>query len=273
MNRRIVLIAVAVVLALFGTFAVYSYAHNADERAVAGGRAVQVLVATGRVTAGTSWADAVKSGNMKVENMPASSAPQSALSSLQAPVSKTAVAQSDIAPGQVVLREAFGAAVSQTGIISIPKGMIALSVSLDSNANVAGYVGPHSQVVIFETAKLGLSKAGGAAAAAKQNIVGGTDTNSLYVTKTVVSKAEVIATSASTPTTLVGGDDTNGASSNTTGTTLVTLAVSQANAERLVLAQQTGSLYLGLLSSTSRTSTDSGVMNTGDFKPARIYVK
>ena len=50
MNRRIVLIAVAVVLALFGTFAVYSYAHNADERAVAGGRAVKVLVATKRVS-------------------------------------------------------------------------------------------------------------------------------------------------------------------------------------------------------------------------------
>ena len=49
MNRRIVLIAVAVVLALFGTFAVYSYAHNADERAVAGGRAVKVLIATKRV--------------------------------------------------------------------------------------------------------------------------------------------------------------------------------------------------------------------------------
>ncbi len=61
MNRRIVLIAVAVVLALFGTFAVYSYAHNADERAVAGGRAVKVLIATKRVAAGTTWADAVKS--------------------------------------------------------------------------------------------------------------------------------------------------------------------------------------------------------------------
>ena len=43
--------------------------------------------------------------------------------------------------------------------------------------------------------------------------------------------------------------------------------------ERLVLAQQTGSLYLGLLSSSSKTSTDSGVMNAGNFKPVRIYVK
>ena len=112
MNRRIVLIAVAVVLALFGTFAVYSYAHNADERAVAGGRAVKVLIATKRVAAGTSWADAVKSGNLSVQNMPASSTPQSALSGLDAGISQTAVAQSDIAPGQVVLREAFGTATS-----------------------------------------------------------------------------------------------------------------------------------------------------------------
>ena len=81
MNRRIVLIVVAVVLAIFGTVAVYGYAHNADKRAVADGRAVKVLIATKRVPAGTSWADAVKSGNLSVQNVPASSRPVDALSS------------------------------------------------------------------------------------------------------------------------------------------------------------------------------------------------
>jgi pilus assembly protein CpaB len=269
MNRRIVLIAVAVVLALFGTFAVYSYAHNADERAVAGGRAVKVLIATKRVAAGTSWADAVKGGTMSVQNMPASSAPQSALSSLSAGVSNSAVAQSDIAPGQVVLREAFGAQTAQTGVVAIPKGLIALSVSLGTDADVAGYVSPQSEVVIFETAKLGLSKSGGSAAVGKQNIVGGQSASDLYVTKAIVSRAEVIATSAAAPTDLVGKSD----SASSGGAVLVTLAVSQQDAERLILAQHTGDLYLGLLSSTSNTSTDAGVMNTGDFKPVRIYVK
>src|SRR3954466_1767705 len=128
MNRRIVLIAVAVVLALFGTFAVYGYARNADERAVAGGRAVKVLIATKRVAAGTTWADAVKSGNLTVQNMPAASTPQSALSGLDAGISQNSVAQSDIAPGQVVLREAFGAVTSDTGVLAIPKGLIAITV-------------------------------------------------------------------------------------------------------------------------------------------------
>ena len=51
MNRRIVLVAVAVVLALFGTLAVYSYTQNADQRAVAGSKAAQVLIAVKQVPA------------------------------------------------------------------------------------------------------------------------------------------------------------------------------------------------------------------------------
>jgi pilus assembly protein CpaB len=263
MNRRIVLIAVAVVLALFGTFAVYSYAHNADERAVAGGRAVQVLVATKRVTAGTSWADAVKSGHMKVENMPASSAPDSALSSLQAPVTNTAVAQSDIAPGQVVLSQAFGTAVSQTGVLSIPKNQIAISVTLSPDANVAGYVSPRSQVIIFVTTGLKLAPG--------QKLTKQITGDALTVTRTVVPTASVIATSAAAPTDTVGDESSNTGSSS--GSTLITLALTQKDAERVIQAEHIGQLSLGLLTADSHPVMDGGVVNAGVFHPVPIWVK
>jgi pilus assembly protein CpaB len=263
MNRRIVLIAVAVVLALFGTFAVYSYAHNADERAVAGGRAVKVLIATKRVAAGTSWSDAVKSGNLTVQNMPASSAPQSALASLDEGVAQTAVAQSDIAAGQVVLREAFAAASAQTGVLGIPKGQLAITVSLGSDADVAGFVAPHSEVVIFMTAPLKDPNA----AKSKQSTTGG----DLTVTRAVVPRASVIATSAASPTNLVGKSADG--SAPTTGSVLVTLALSQADAERVITAQHVGQLYLGLLTDNSTVSQDGGVVNSGVFSPTPIWVK
>jgi pilus assembly protein CpaB len=262
MNRRIVLIAVAVVLALFGTFAVYSYAHNADERAVAGGRAVKVLIATKRVVAGTSWADAVKSGTMSVQNMPSSSTPDSALTSLSAGVANTAVAQSDIAPGQVVLREAFGTATPQTGVLAIPKGKVAISVSLGSDADVAGYVSPQSQVIVFVTSSLKQP------AGTKNKLATAGDT--LSVTRTVVSRASVIATSAAAPTDTVGKTADSGSAQ---GSVLVTLALSQLDAQRVIMSQNAGQLYLGLLSDTSVVTQDGGVVNAGAFHPAPIWVK
>lgn len=261
MNRRIVLIAVAVVLALFGTFAVYSYAQNADKRAVAGGRAVKVLIATKRVAAGTSWSDAVKSGNLSVQNMPASSTPQSALSGLDAGISQNAVAQSDIAPGQVVLREAFGAVTSQTGVLAIPKGLIAITVALGADADVAGYIAPRSNVIIFVTA--GLKEPAGT----KQATTAG---DTLTVTRTVVPRASVIATSAAAPTNLVGkSNDTSAAQ----GSVLVTLALSQKDAQRVINQQKIGQLTLGLLSDTSVVTQDGGYVNAGVFHTAPIWVK
>jgi pilus assembly protein CpaB len=265
MKRRIVLIGVAVVLALFGTFAVYGYANSADERAVAGGRAVHVVVATKLVAAGTSWKDAVASGTLSVQNVPASAAPSSSISGLDAGIASDAVAQSDIAPGQLVLRQAFGSATSQTGVLAIPKGKIAITVSLGADTDVAGYVGPRSQVIIFVTAPLKVL--------GKQEQ--DTSGDQLTVTRTVVPSAEVIATSQAAPTDVDGQTATqdNSTAAATTGSVLVTLALSQQDAERVINQQNVGHLTLGLLSATSRVSQDGGYVNAGKFHTAPIWVK
>jgi pilus assembly protein CpaB len=263
MKRRIVLVAVAVVLALFGTVAVYGYAHSADQRAIAGGRAVKVVIAKDRVAAGTSWKDAVSAGSLSVQNMPAASAPSSALTGLDAGIAGDSVAQSDIAPGQPVLRQAFGPAIAQTGVLAIPKGLIAITVSLDNPADVAGYVGPRSQVIIFVTAPLKTKKN-------NEDTSGDT----LTVTRTVVPRAEVIATSQAAPTNVDGQTASNGAStSNTGGSVLVTLALPQHDAERVINQQNIGQLSLGLLSASSKVAMDGGYVNAGVFHTSPIWVK
>jgi pilus assembly protein CpaB len=259
MNRRIVLIGVAVVLALFGTFAVYGYAHSADQRAVAGGHAVQVVVATKRVAAGTSWKSAVRS--LSVQNVPASSAPEDSITSLSADISASSVAQSDIAPGQLVLREAFAPAVAQTGVLAIPQGMIAISLSLASDADVAGFIGPRSQVAVFATAPMKTARY------ANQDMIGAT----LTVTRTVVPHAEVIATSQSAPTNVDGQSASQ--SSTSTGTVLVTVALTQADAERVINMQKVGELTLGLLSASSKVTQDGGYVNASTFRTAQVWVK
>jgi pilus assembly protein CpaB len=263
MNRRIVLVAAAVVLALVGTFAVYSYAHNADQRAVAGTKATTVLVATSRVPAGTSWAEAVKKKYFTPEKMPSDSAPQTALASVaNAAIGSDAVAQSDIAPGQIVLRESFAAKTATTGVLSIPKGDIAISFQVGSDADVAGFVGPGSEVIIFLTSQLTGKKIPSA-----YTTSGATPT----FTKTVVPRANVLATSQAATTQVAGSSSSSDATSG--GTVLLTIALSQKDAERVILSEKIGTLYLGLLSATSRVSADPGVLNIGSFQPVPVFVK
>src|SRR2546423_1325535 len=56
MKRNVVAIAVGIVLAMLGSLAVLVYVRSADSRALAGKRAVSVLVATKRIPAGTTGA-------------------------------------------------------------------------------------------------------------------------------------------------------------------------------------------------------------------------
>ena len=264
MNRRIVLVAVAVVLALFGTLAVYSYTQNADQRAVAGSKAAQVLIAVKQVPAGTTWGDAVKGGYMKQENMPAASTPDSALtSSTTSTVQTTEVAASDIGPGQIVLRQMFGAKVAATGVLAIPKGKIAITVAMANDADVAGFVVPQSEVALFLTTSV-VRPAG-------TKTTSDTFGTSLQVTRILLPRVSVIATSQAAPTDLGG---TKAASSNnSSGSVLITLALTQEEAERVIEGRTIGQLYMGLLSDSSLTGPDEGVSNVGVFKPALIFVK
>jgi hypothetical protein len=53
---------------------------------------------------------------------------------------------------------------------------------------------------------------------------------------------------------------------------VVTLALSQLDAQRVILQQQVGQLYLGLLSANSKVGMDGGVVNVGQFKPVPTWV-
>jgi pilus assembly protein CpaB len=266
MNRRIGLIALAVVLALVGTGAVYSYAHNADKRAVEATRSAKVVYATKQIPAGTTWGDAIKGDYFTEEKVPIDAAPSTAVANTKASIPLDQVATAEIKPGQIVVREMFGEKSATTGILAIPKGKMAISITLPSNADVAGFVQSGSQVAIFHTFKIGK---GENSSMPKVDLGGGTD---LYGTKLLLPRVDVIATSQDAPSDLNGGKNNNN-NNNSTTNVLVTLALSQTDAERMVLAQQTGELYLGLLSDSSVTAPDGGVLNLVKFEPTPIYAK
>jgi pilus assembly protein CpaB len=247
MNRRIGLLAASLAVALLGTAAVFSYVNGVEADAANGAEMVEVLVAAERVPAGTSATTATKSGLVQLSSLPRRSVPEGALKSLDDLGDQTAV--SDIFAGEVLLKAKFADQTARTGALVIPKDKIAVSVELGDPQRVAGFVVPGSEVAIFATVD-----AAGAVLGAD-----GEYTDVLLPRVSVIAVGPATLRPDATPAPKKKGDDT-------VTKAVLTVAVSQDEAARLVHGAQTGELYLGLLSTTSKTGGDAGVSTSNLFK-------
>ena len=267
MSRRFGLLAVALVVALLGTFAVFSYVSQVEAKTLTGAEPVDVLVATERLSSGTSGAAAAKGALVELVSMPRKSVPEGALTSLDAVGKQTLV--SDVFAGEVLLKAKFADQSARTGDLVIPKDKIAMSVELEDPQRVAGFVVPGSEVAIFATIDKKTAK-GSATATATQ-----TSANSATVdveaeaevddsyTELLLPRTSVIAVGPGTLRPAADKDEDKGEDEVTKA--VLTVAVTQAEAERLVHGVQNGELYLGLLSTTSKTGPGVGVTNTSLF--------
>lgn len=252
MTRRTVLFAASIAVAMLATASLYAYISSVNDRAIADAKPVQVLIAKGLIPAGTSAADASSKGLVTLSTIPQQSVPEGALSDI-APV-KALVAVSDIYPGEMLLAVKFSTAQT-TGALTIPSDKIAVSVELEDPARVAGFVVPGSSVAIFNTFSLET-----AAGASPQ----------METTRLLLAKVPVIAVGPTSLRPSSSDDSADKARANTEDkpvpSTILTVAVTEKEAEKLVHATQTGKLYFGLLSDKSSTSGASrGVDNHNLF--------
>ena len=215
---------VAIVLALLAGVAVYIYQSTADSRALAGKQGVTVVVAKADLAVGTKLSDAVGMGAVGYATYPAGTLPAGTLSTIDETNSGLVVSHA-IAAGQLILGSELSSFVNPNALIQIPEGRIAVTVNVDDAARVGSFVAPGSKVVIYWTPA---------------------DNQSSSV---LLPAADVIAVGA------VSTASTNPA--NTGNGSLVTLALTPADAPRVVLASKTGSLYFGLLSDGTAVSTSS----------------
>ena len=238
MARRLGLLAVAVVLSLFGAISLIAYARGSDARAAEGQSTVSVLVAAKDVPAGTAAASLGSAVVLRA--LPGTAVPAGAMKDLTA--LKDQVSAQDLHAGEVVLPTQFvGRQIA--GSLKIPAGKLAMSVQLQDPERVGGFVLPGSQVAVFVT----YSKSAAA-----------TD----LVTRMLLSRVQVIAVgptalstvggSAQDPAKKAGGLGSGGAAGNDP-TALLTVAVDAGQATKLVQGTQTGKLYFALLSDTSNT--------------------
>ena len=255
MKRRLLIIVLALILAAVGTTGVLSYVRGADTRAIAGMKAVSVLVAQKKITSGTTAGSALHGGLLASQTLPASSVPSSALSAITGDLASL-VLSADLQPGQLLLRPMLVTPAQTTSGLAIPPGQMALTVAFCLPEAVAGAVQAGSEVAVFDTV-------GNATISAQPGCSGshGEITGTIK-TRVVLTRVQVLsvgtASSAGTASASTASALAGGSSASSGGGTLVTLAVTQAQAEQLIQMTETGMPYLALLTSNSRTTSDAG---------------
>jgi pilus assembly protein CpaB len=252
-KRRILAVVVAIVLAALGTGLVLVYVSRANSRAIAGQKAVTVLVAAKLIPAGTAASAAQSEGLLQREVLPAKSVPANAVRSISPGLSEL-VASAAIEPGQLLLRPMLVTAdlASATGGIAVPPGTVAVTLNLCLPEAVAGYLHPGSTVAVYDTSvPPGGSLSAGANCTAAHSQQGPAQTQLVLGSAEVLSVGPASTTTASTgstTTTSTAFSQGSASSSQSQTGTLVTLAVPRNAVSQLILVTVTGLPYLALLS-------------------------
>lgn len=236
MSRRSVLLLLATVVAVIGTALVFLYVRNADNRAIEQFDTVDVLTAVETIEAGETIEAAQSSGKIQISAVPQQQVLDGALDSTETLAGQVAV--TSIFPGEQIIASKFGGQVD-TAVLAIPKGMQAVSVDLTDPSRVAGFVNPGSEVSVFHVQAEGPFE----------------DEHRVRLLLDRVLVLGVGSTSSVTKTTTT----TDGAeTTQEIPQTLLTLAVTQEDAERVVWSYTHGKLALGLLTDDSKTGFTEG---------------
>lgn len=230
MKNRVLPLVIAFTLAVVAAISVFLYVGSTENRVLAQQQTAQVYVTTELVPAGDTLGGALDAGKIRLTEVPAPNAPSGALTAVD-PSNEALIAIADIPPGQVVFAQAFSAEQPDASPLKVPQGKAAVTVELADPARVGSFLRPGSQIAVFATYESASSK--------------------LKTTKLLLDRVTVLAVG---PTTQPQETD-----QEATTSALITLAVDQAQAERIIHGTQTGSLYMALLDSAAAFTDSQGV--------------
>lgn len=247
MERRRILLAIAAIVAVLGAILVVLYVHSSDDRAKKSYDFESVLVATSAIPAGESYGDATDQGKIDVKQVVTQDVVAGAATSVDS-IDRSQVAQGTIFPGQQIVTQQFGAvsALPNQAVtnLELPAGDIAISLSLTDPGRVAGFVNQGSHVAIFATSP--------------------TYSRILLPNVLVIGVGSSALTNGSTtPAGATSGSTTDTALPST----LLTIAVKQSDAQKVLLAQQAApanQLSFGLLNDKSKIKKQT-VANPGNL--------
>jgi pilus assembly protein CpaB len=236
MDRRRILLVAAVLVAAMGVALVFVYVKGADTRAEQRFETVQVLRATSLIETGESLEDAQAAGKLALQAV----ANDQLLDGYQENTESLAgtVALAPIYPGEQIIAAKFGATAVAQSSLQIPDGKLAVSVNLTDPARVAGFVNPGSEVSIF---------------------LSSTDPSSAkQFTRLLMDRVTVLGVGSTTPVSTTTTDESGASTTEQLPRTLLTLALDQKQAERLLYSTTVGELAFGLLTENSTVAPGPG---------------
>ncbi len=255
MDRRRLLLILAVFVAVIGTALVFLYVKGANGRAQDSVASTPVLVATQNIAAGATYDDSLAAGTITTKDISQTVVTANAGAVVDPAQLKGKVVAVPILAGQVIVASQFGTSVAPGAApttLAIPKGMIAISVNLTDPDRVAGNIQNGSEVAIFVTGQLSAlpAGAGGAAAGAAQS----TQSTRLLLPKVTVLNVG----SPQPPTTSTKTAEDGTQTTEQLPRTLLTLAVTQKEAQKVIVASKALDLTFGLLTTNSQVKPGPG---------------
>jgi pilus assembly protein CpaB len=243
MGRRTILLVVAALVAVLGSGLVFVYVMGADARAMQDQAPVAVLKAVAQIDPGETLEQAQAAGKLELQDVPSEQVLEGALSTLGDLSGQ--VALSRIFPNEQITGAKFGSAGDED-VLPLPEGTVAISVDLTDTGRVAGFVTPGTEVALF--------------------VNGGVGPNGEEVARLLLPAVQVVAVAQATVATDATPAGTDPTTVEQLPRTLVTLAVSQSDAERVLFASTHGELAFGLRTDASKVAPSSGVTAANLFE-------
>ena len=148
MNKKLVGVIAAVVMAIVGTGVLVLYVQGAEDRALEGEELVRVLTATAPIPAGTPAAQLEEF--VEEQDVPQKVAPEGVISDLVS-VSGLVTAV-ELVPGEVLLSNRFveaGNVVNRPGSVAVPEGLLEVTLAMSQEQFIGGVPVPGDTVALI----------------------------------------------------------------------------------------------------------------------------
>ncbi|HWI43865.1 MAG TPA: Flp pilus assembly protein CpaB [Nocardioides sp.] len=242
MDRRRLLLVVAAVIAALGVALVFVYARGAETRAADKYDTVEVLTASQEIKPGESLDDALEGGKVTLAHVARAQLLEGADDDTDPLRGK--VALTTLYPGEQLIPAKFGALedVEAAAVLPIPKGRLAISIEVEDDARVGEFISAGAEIAIILTRPKG-----------------GT---SPIDSRVLLERVTVLADGLSS----LDNDGDAAEESSSEIRRLVTVAVTQREAEKVRFAEKAGDLSIGLLNDASDVKRDEGVNDGNLFR-------
>jgi pilus assembly protein CpaB len=220
------------------------YVQGIDERATEGQELVEVLVATEALEVGESVSEAQEAGKFDTREVRRTDVVDGALSSTSS--ISDLVATGPIYPGEQLIAKKFGT-LGDTQSLVIPEDMMAVSIELTDFERVAGFVNPGNEVAVFATTLNGVAL-----------LADNTERKLGSYTRIVLPRSLVLGVGTTSVTARTTQGEDGETATEEVARTILTIAVTQEEAEKLIQADRTSEMNFALLTDDSRSADNEG---------------